>query len=253
MTTYARNVLSKKTRPRLKRRRGKRTRERPTIRFTPYSWSKLLYFRDVGETEIGAFGLSSADDLLRVEDIHLIKQTCTAVTTELHDEAIADFFDEQVDAGRTPEQFGRIWIHTHPGDCPNPSPTDEATFERCFGHAHWAVMFIIARGGRTYCRLQFNVGPRSSQTLKVDIDYSEPFAGTAEETWFEEYEASVTAEDWHHRHVAEQHSNLMDLYDSIDEDLRPYLDGDFPWPESYWPDTQDPIRQESLCPSHVLD
>ena len=48
-------------------------------------------------------------------------------------------------------------------------------------------------------------------------------------------------------------SELMDLYDSIDEDLRPYLDGDFPWPEAYWPDTQDPIQQEHLCPSHVLD
>ena len=25
-------------------------------------------------------------------------------------------FDEQVDAGLKPEQFGRIWLHTHPGN-----------------------------------------------------------------------------------------------------------------------------------------
>ena len=209
--------------------------------------------RDVGQTEIGAFGVSSADDLLRVEDIRLLKQTCTAVTTEFHDEAIADFFDEQVDVGRTPEEFGRIWIHTHPGNCPKPSPTDEATFERSFGNADWAVMFIIARGGRTYCRLQFNVGPRSSQKLKGEVDYTEPFVGTAEEAWLEEYEANVITESWQNQSQAEQHSELMDLYDAIDDDLRPYLDGDFPWPEAYWPDTQDPIREENLCPSHVLD
>ena len=210
--------------------------------------------RDVGQTEIGAFGLSSADDLLRVEDIRLIKQTCTTVTTEFHDEAVADFFDEQVDAGRTPEQFGRIWIHTHPGDCPKPSPPDEDTFERSFGNAHWAVMFIIARGGRTYCRLQFNVGPQSSLKLKVNIDYTERFAGTTEDAWLEEYESNVVADDpWQRRQHHDQHSELIDLYDSIDEDLRPYLDGDFPWPEAYRPDTQDPIPQENLCPSHVLD
>ncbi len=210
--------------------------------------------RDVGQTEIGAFGLSSADDLLRVEDIHLIKQTCTAVTTEFHDEAVADFFDEQVDAGRTPEQFGRIWIHTHPGDSPNPSPTDEATFKRCFGHANWAVMFIIARGGRTYCRLQFNVGPDSSMKLKADIDYGEPFGGTTEDAWFEEYESNVAPDDpWQRRQHDDQHSELIDLYDSIDDDLRPYLDGDFPWPESYWPDQDAPFNQESPCLNHVLD
>ena len=114
-------------------------------------------------------------------------------------------------------------------------------------------MLIIARGGRTYCRLQFNVGPRSSQKLKGEVDYTEPFAGTAEQTWLEEYEANVITDDCQTHHRAEHHSELIDLYDAIDDDLRPYLDGDFPWPEAYWPDTQDPIPKENLCPSHVLD
>ena len=41
------------------------------------------------------------------------------------DEAVADLFDTQVDAGRKPEQFARVWLHSHPGDSPRPSNTDE--------------------------------------------------------------------------------------------------------------------------------
>ncbi|MCA9147607.1 MAG: hypothetical protein KDB05_32775, partial [Planctomycetales bacterium] len=108
-------------------RRRKRSR-RPTIRFTPYSWAKLQYLRDAGDTEIGGFGITSADDLLLVQDICLVRQRCTAMTVEFDDDSIADLFDEQVDAGRKPEQFGRIWIHTHPGDCAEPSFRDEETF-----------------------------------------------------------------------------------------------------------------------------
>jgi proteasome lid subunit RPN8/RPN11 len=75
------------------------------------------------------------------------------------DTAVAEFFDEQVDAGRRPEQFARIWVHTHPGECPWPSGVDERTFADAFGHCDWSVMFILARGGQTYARLQFRAGP----------------------------------------------------------------------------------------------
>ena len=138
------NGTKKRRRTNRKRSRRRRSRERPTLRFTPYSWSKLLYLRDVGNSEVGGFGISNAEDLRLIEDIRLVEQTCTAVTVEFDDAAVADFFDEQVDEGLRPEQFGRIWIHTHPGDCPYPSGTDEDTFSRCFSSADWAVMFIIA-------------------------------------------------------------------------------------------------------------
>ena len=41
---------------------------------------------------------------------------CTAVYHEYHrqfDEAVADFFDAQVDAGRKPEQFARVLAETN--------------------------------------------------------------------------------------------------------------------------------------------
>src|SRR6476620_9597260 len=121
----------------------KTSRPSPVLRFSPTAWAKLLFLRDAGETEIGAYGISAPDDFLLVEDVHLVRQTCTWATVEFDDEGVANFFDEQVDKGRQPESFARLWLHTHPGSSAEPSGTDEATFSRVFGRSDWAVMFIL--------------------------------------------------------------------------------------------------------------
>src|SRR4051812_9818950 len=105
--------------------------------------------------------------------------------------AVANFFDDQVDAGRRPESFGRLWLHTHPGNSPEPSITDEETFSRVFGRSDWAVMFILARGGQTYARLRYNVGPGAEFKLPVEVDFSRPFNGTTFEAWQDEYLVNV--------------------------------------------------------------
>ena len=161
------------------------------LRFSPTAWAKLLYLRDAGDTEIGGFGISPKEDLLFIEDIRLVPQTCTWVHVAFDDMAVADFFDAQVDAGRQPEQFARLWLHTHPGRSAEPSATDEATFSRVFGGADWAVMFILARGGQTYARLRCNVGPGADVKLPVDVDYGRHFDRSDCEAWQAEYEACV--------------------------------------------------------------
>jgi hypothetical protein len=167
-------------------------RQRPTVlRFNPTAWAKLLYLRDLGESEIGGFAITPTNDLLFVDDVRLVRQTCSWVHVEFDDESVADYFDDQVDAGRWPEQFARIWVHTHPGDSPQPSGTDEKTFERVFGRADWALMFILARGGKCYARLRYNVGPGADIELPVDVDYSRPFAGSEFELWHQEYADNV--------------------------------------------------------------
>jgi proteasome lid subunit RPN8/RPN11 len=164
------------------------------LRLTPYAWAKLLYLRDLGPTEVGGFGISSRDDLLLIEDVILAKQLCTEVTVKFDDEAVADYFDTQVDLGLLPERFGRIWIHTHPGSSPLPSNTDEATFERCFGTAAWAVMFIVARGGQTYARLRFSAGPGGELVVPVEVDFRQSFSGSDKAAWDMEYDQSVRQE-----------------------------------------------------------
>jgi proteasome lid subunit RPN8/RPN11 len=113
--------------------------EKIVLRFTPTAWAKLLYFRDFGDTEVGGFGVTAKDNLLLVEDFVTVRQKVSVVSVSFDDDAVADFFESQVDAGRRPEQFGRIWLHTHPGDSPQPSMVDEETFERVFGRCEWAV------------------------------------------------------------------------------------------------------------------
>jgi proteasome lid subunit RPN8/RPN11 len=175
----------------------RRPRETPpsetTLRFSPTAWAKLLYLRDRGNTEVGGFALAPADDLLFVGDIQLVRQTCSLTTVTFDDESVADFFDQQVDRGLRPEQFARIWVHTHPGDCPQPSLTDERTFERVFSRSQWAVMFILACGGQTYARLRFNVGPGVETTIAATVDYSRPFEGSDVAAWEQEYQANVAA------------------------------------------------------------
>lgn len=164
------------------------------LRFQPTAWAKLLFLRDAGDTEIGGFGLTAKDDVLLVEDFTMILQTCTATHVEFDDTAVADFFDVQVDAGRQPEAFGRIWIHTHPGSSAEPSPTDEQTFARVFGRTEWAVMFILARGGQTYARLRYHVGPGADLALPVEIDFKRRFAKSSPDAWRREYERLVCVE-----------------------------------------------------------
>ena len=163
----------------------------PTLKFSPYAWSKLLYLRDLGETEVGGFGISSDEDLFLIDDFRLIKQCSTFATVKFDDEAVADFFDEQVDLGRQPERCGRCWIHTHPGESAEPSSTDEDTFARVFGDANWALMFILARGGETYARLRFGCGPGAELRVPVEIAWDVPFAGTDQEAWEAEYDRCV--------------------------------------------------------------
>ncbi len=142
---------------------------------------------------MGGFGLSDAADLLLVTDVRLVRQSCSPVSVAFDDEAVADHFDEQVDRGLRPEQAGRIWIHTHPGDSPLPSSTDAETFARVFGRCDWAVMAILARGGATYARLRFSAGPGGDVRLPVDVDYRRPFGATDHDAWDAEYLSHVAA------------------------------------------------------------
>lgn len=142
-----------------------------------------------------------------------------------NDDAVADFFDQQVDAGRFPEQFARIWIHTHPGDCPEPSPTDERTFDRVFGACHWAVMFILARGGESFARVRFNHGPMCEIEIPVEIDYLTAFAESDHASWEREYSDNVQ----HRKVIRGQHCSQefdADPFGTLD-----VHDWDEAWPD----------------------
>lgn len=196
-------------------------RRQAALQFSPTAWAKLLFLRDAGDTEIGGFGISATDDLLYVKDVELVKQTCTWVHVEFADEAVANFFDDQVDADRRPEEFARLWMHTHPGNSAEPSGTDEATFARVFGSADWALMFILARGGQTYARLRYNVGPGVDVKIPVEVDFGRPFVASAQELWHAEYLANVSipAPDPPQSFEPDKRTGLSSREDEFPDDL----------------------------------
>lgn len=147
--------------------------------------------RDRGDSEIGGFGISDPNDLMLVRDLALVRQRCDWASVEFDDQAVGEYFDEQIDQGRRPAEFGRVWVHTHPGQSPQPSMTDEETLERVFGRCDWAVMFILARGGQTYARLRFGVGPGGDVVIPVEVDFGARFTGSDPDLWRAEYDACV--------------------------------------------------------------
>ena len=163
----------------------------PVLRFSPTAWAKLLFMRDMTDNEVGGFGVTQADDLLFVTDFVLVKQKVTCVSVSFDDEAVADYFENQVEAGRQPEQFARIWLHTHPGNSPQPSCTDENTFARVFGSCDWAIMFIAAQDGKTFARLRFNAGPGGEVNIPVSVDYSYEFDAADFDLWQQQYMTNV--------------------------------------------------------------
>lgn len=179
----------------MKKITNKHKNHKPVLRFSPRAWAKLLFMRDMTDNEVGGFGITEADDSLFVVDFAVVKQKVTCVSVAFDDNAVGDFFEDQVTAGRKPEQFARIWLHTHPCDSPSPSSTDESTFARVFGSCDWSVMAIVAQDNSTFARLRFNTGPGGEIKIPVCIDYSCEFDGSDFEKWQALYLANVIEEN----------------------------------------------------------
>ena len=149
--------------------------QRPALRFSPLAWAKLLFLRDLGPTEVGGFAISDAQDLLYLEDFVLIRQECSPVTVAFDDDAVAEFFDAQIDVGRRPAQFARVWVHTHPGSSATPSRVDEETFARVFGRSDWpkqSVRAVSAQLNAAASRRKVKYPPMS-ETRACEVNHSD--------------------------------------------------------------------------------
>ncbi len=172
----------------------------PTLTFSAKAWLKLQYLCHLGETEIGGMGLARGTDPLYIDDFILIKQTSNAVHVSFDTEDLDDHFLAQRDAGLEFERYASLWCHTHPGGSAMPSHTDEDTFAEVFGHGcrSYAVMFILARGGETYARLQFSAGPGGCLVIPVKVDWASWVKDVVEDrtVWEAEYRAKLTIEQF---------------------------------------------------------
>src|SRR6188472_4409476 len=107
---------------RLKPRRRRRD-DAPALVLSPLAFLKLQFFLHAGDTEVGGFGVSrgpAGDELLCLSDFVTVPQATTCVTVGFDDAAVADYFDAMADAGRSPAEVARVWVHTHPGASAEP-------------------------------------------------------------------------------------------------------------------------------------
>lgn len=210
--------------------------------FSAKAWLKYQYFCHKGDTEIGAFGISSATNPLYVEDLYITKQKCSAAFVDFDDDGIADmFYDLGVEKLINPSRFGRIWLHTHPGSSAAPSGQDETTFKDSFGNTDWAVMGILSRTSETYARLRITAAGLSlSSIMDVETDWKSwptdagalaaEFAAL-ETQWLDEYTRLVTknttffatttyygGQPYQHQHDKSAFSFRMNEKDSKDPD-----------------------------------
>jgi proteasome lid subunit RPN8/RPN11 len=184
------------------------------LRFTPYSWAKLLYLRDIGTTEVGGYGICETDDPLLITDFRLVKQECTGATVELDEEDSSKFMEEMTDKGLSPFQYAGNWIHTHPGNSATPSTVDEENFQKNFSLPNMAVFFILARGGASYTRLRYNVGAGTEVIINSMVDYTIPFASSNHEAWKQEYKDKVSEVKYQFT-MGDSGTNYRELMDAL--------------------------------------
>ncbi|HCS54677.1 hypothetical protein [Rubinisphaera sp.] len=60
-----------------------------------------------------------------------------------------------------------------------------------FGECDWAVMFILARGGKRHAELRWNRMQNMCIRLKTSIDYQQPFPESDYLGWQNEYDENV--------------------------------------------------------------
>lgn len=84
-------------------------------------------------------------------------------------------------------------------------------------------MFILARGGQTYCRLQYHLEPPIAVELDVEVDYGQPFAASDQAAWLAEHQAKVVEPVWEPKQSAAlAKTNGRDAWDShLDCDTGP--------------------------------
>lgn len=139
----------------------------PKLIFSPYAWNKLLFLRDMADgDELAAFGIGSEENPLYITNLVMPEQETSSTSADFTEKGLQEYFEKSEETYGDPDRWCRVWIHTHPRGVKQPSGTDDDTWSQVFGHAPWAVMYILTECGSYYCKMRM----RHSERITVDKD-----------------------------------------------------------------------------------
>ena len=161
------------------------------IWFTPYAYAKMIYMRDKQANEVSCMAITP-NTLNIIEELYFPRQEVQSAYVDIDEDGLALMCDELAQKGLQPEQFMRIWIHTHPKSMgATPSGRDRQCMEESFSTPDWAIMMIFSQNGESFAELRMNKPFLMTQKLDIFVDYSSPFPASNKAEWDKEYEKNV--------------------------------------------------------------
>ena len=156
------------------------TTTHPTIYINYTALAKMKQYVDNCSKEIGWLGKSikNEDGSYTIEDVYLIQQEVTGVTTELDENAMMEFFQQiRSEKGIEEVQKIRVWGHSHVDMAVFASSQDNETFEEYYRDCNYFIRII------------------ANKKSKMKIDLADKEAGLIYNNlpWFVKYPDTIEA------------------------------------------------------------
>jgi hypothetical protein len=142
---------------------------------TPEAKQRLDLYTEIATGEISGLGRARVHaGNIFIEDVYLLKQSCTSADTELDPEDVAAFLGEVIASEIPPEEI-KVWWHSHAGMSCFWSGTDEKTAQ-CFANG-WMLSLVVNKKKEYKCRLDvYDPVHLTADSLELVIAYPEAAA-----------------------------------------------------------------------------
>lgn len=146
---------------------------KPRIFISPETKLKLDYYIEECDKELSGLGTVTKleNNQFFIKDILLLDQRVTSGTTELDQDAVANFLVEMIQEGKNPEDV-KLWWHSHVRMNVYWSPTDKATM-RSFNNG-FMIGIVGNKNGEYLCRLDI-FEPIELYFDKIELEISYRF------------------------------------------------------------------------------
>lgn len=178
------------------------------VGITPLAHLKLLRMLTLcGQTEFSVFGFMPDAAARRITDLIVPKQLNSVGSTRMDDEHLAMLFSRLSEQGLEYEQYGCVWIHSHPSFAVMPSDTDWATLDRTFARHPWVLMIIVSLANgefksSVHLKMRTSLGTVTRQLGDLAVDYANGAWPREVEDWVEGCKAKLQVVSCHNKHAS---------------------------------------------------